>query len=173
MRYLERQLISKVMCWVYKIIMYCLLWMWGQMVLFLYLQKIYTESAEVKLPAVEDYLSTIIEVHNVLQFSEISILASSFAVNRSYASFFCLIQADCKFLIFAHHKILLDGIEKFLAVSLCYDIFVNSSKSFLCCFSWCNVSEKYAEEKAAVYKNWWRNRSFDTSKISEHLSGDG
>ena len=94
-------------------------------------KKIYTESAEVKLPAVEDYLSTIIEVLNMLQFSEVSILASNFVVKRSYASSFCLIQADCKFLIFAHHKILLDGIEKFLAVSYCNNIFVNSSKNFL------------------------------------------
>lgn len=47
------------------------------------ISKIYTESAEVKVPAVQDYLSTVIE-------------------------------ADCKFLIFAHHKVLLDGIEQFL-----------------------------------------------------------
>ena len=104
--------------------------MLAQKVLFLYLKKIYTESAEVKLPAVEDYLSSIIEVLNMLQFSEVSILASNFVVKRSYASSFCLIQADCKFLIFAHHKILLDGIEKFLAVSYCNNIFVNSSKNY-------------------------------------------
>ncbi|KAH7428525.1 hypothetical protein KP509_09G005400 [Ceratopteris richardii] len=47
------------------------------------ISKIYTESAEVKLPAVQDYLSTVIE-------------------------------ADCKFLVFAHHKSLMDGIEQFL-----------------------------------------------------------
>ncbi|MCO5567655.1 hypothetical protein L7F22_021349 [Adiantum nelumboides] len=47
------------------------------------INKIYTESAEVKVPAVQDYLSTVIE-------------------------------ADCKFLVFAHHKTLLDGIERFL-----------------------------------------------------------
>ena len=110
--------------------------MLAQKVLFLYLKKIYTESAEVKLPAVEDYLSTIIEVHNVLQFSEIYIRASNFVVKQSYASFFsnlysCLVQADCKFLIFAHHKIPLDGIEKFLAVSYCNYIFVMNIKSFL------------------------------------------
>lgn len=47
------------------------------------ISKIYTETAQVKVPAVQDYLSTIIE-------------------------------ADCKFLMFAHHKSMLDGIEQFL-----------------------------------------------------------
>lgn len=47
------------------------------------ISKIYTESAEVKIPAVQDYLSTVIE-------------------------------ADCKFLVFAHHISMLNGIEQFL-----------------------------------------------------------
>jgi SWI/SNF-related matrix-associated actin-dependent regulator 1 of chromatin subfamily A len=45
--------------------------------------KIYTDSAVAKLPAVQDYLTT-------------------------------LLEADCKFLIFAHHQTMLDGIEEVL-----------------------------------------------------------
>ncbi|GER42409.1 chromatin remodeling factor18 [Striga asiatica] len=47
------------------------------------INKIYTESAEAKIPAVLDYLGTIIE-------------------------------AGCKFLIFAHHQPMIDSIHKFL-----------------------------------------------------------
>ncbi|KAL8491822.1 hypothetical protein ACS0TY_023437 [Phlomoides rotata] len=47
------------------------------------INKIYTDSAEVKIPAVLDYLGTIIE-------------------------------AGCKFLIFAHHQPMIDAIHKFL-----------------------------------------------------------
>ncbi|KAL3656112.1 hypothetical protein CASFOL_000508 [Castilleja foliolosa] len=47
------------------------------------INKIYTDSAEVKIPAVLDYLGTIIE-------------------------------AGCKFLIFAHHQPMIDSIHKFL-----------------------------------------------------------
>ncbi|KAG0615425.1 hypothetical protein M758_5G040200 [Ceratodon purpureus] len=45
------------------------------------LNKIYTESAAVKLPAVQEYLTT-------------------------------MIDAECKFLVFAHHQSMLDGIEQ-------------------------------------------------------------
>ncbi|URD89809.1 SNF2 family N-terminal domain containing protein [Musa troglodytarum] len=47
------------------------------------INKIYNDSAEVKIPAVLDYLSTVIE-------------------------------ADCKFLIFAHHQPMIDAIHQFL-----------------------------------------------------------
>ncbi|XP_024398738.1 uncharacterized protein [Physcomitrium patens] len=47
------------------------------------LNKIYTESAVVKLPAVQEYLTT-------------------------------MIDAECKFLVFAHHQSMLDGIEQLL-----------------------------------------------------------
>lgn len=47
------------------------------------INKIYTDSAEAKIPAVLDYLGTVIE-------------------------------ADCKFLIFAHHKPMIDSIHQFL-----------------------------------------------------------
>eukprot|EP00250_Pteridium_aquilinum_P008253 c17804_g2_i1 orf=317-2359(-) len=60
------------------------------------ISKIYTESAEVKVPAVQDYLSTVIE-------------------------------ADCKFLVFAHHKILLDGIEQFLVKKKVHYIRIDGS----------------------------------------------
>ncbi|URD89813.1 SNF2 family N-terminal domain containing protein [Musa troglodytarum] len=51
------------------------------------INKIYNDSAEVKIPAVLDYLSTVIE-------------------------------ADCKFLIFAHHQPMIDAIHQFLLLSI-------------------------------------------------------
>ncbi|XP_064958008.1 uncharacterized protein LOC135608880 isoform X2 [Musa acuminata AAA Group] len=51
------------------------------------INKIYNDSAEAKIPAVLDYLSTVIE-------------------------------ADCKFLIFAHHQPMIDAIHQFLLLSI-------------------------------------------------------
>ncbi|XP_048337388.2 uncharacterized protein LOC107431494 isoform X2 [Ziziphus jujuba] len=92
------------------------------------INKIYIDSAEAKIPAVLDYLATVVEVGSNLLISSVN-LSNMFISESTCQNFYCyssfllhcmtcwkapLLAAGCKFLIFAHHQLMIDSIHQSL-----------------------------------------------------------
>ncbi|XLS79118.1 hypothetical protein HN51_063343 [Arachis hypogaea] len=72
------------------------------------INKIYTNSADAKIPAVLEYLGTVIEV----------LLPSAASKQENVNKELVTAPAGCKFFIFAHHQPMIDAIHECLLLSV-------------------------------------------------------
>ncbi|CAJ1940672.1 unnamed protein product [Sphenostylis stenocarpa] len=78
------------------------------------INKIYTDSAEAKIPSVLDYVGTVIEIRCEQTVVELIDLSHASPNRMSMVKDGICGFAGCKFLIFAHHQPMIDSIHEFL-----------------------------------------------------------